>query len=339
MRGRITPFRVGGTLLGALLVTFVILLKIPSGYYLFVPDVAHPVAPLVRVAGAKPKPSEGTLYFVDVHEIQASEFDVLFQWLHPHSTKVPESQLLPPGQNNAQYIQGTFRQMAASQKIAGAVAERELGYPVVARNNGVVVSSVYGGIPATAKVYPADIIVAANDKPTITTAALKAVIETLEPGDVVHLTIRRGSKTVHEDVKTVADPGDKRRAIIGIFIEQSAEIHLPVKVSIDAEGIGGPSAGLAFTLEVMRKLGADVTHGYRIAVTGTISLDGSVGPIGGIKQKTYGVRDAGAQVFLVPKADDNAREAKRYAGPDLKVISVTSLKQALRALAALPKLP
>ena len=119
MRARITPFRVLGTLLGALLVAFVILLKIPSGYYLFVPDVAHPVAPLVRVAGAKPPKGSGTLYFVDVHEIQASEFDILFDWLHPHSTKVKASDLLAPGQNNAQYIQGTFRQMAARISSTG----------------------------------------------------------------------------------------------------------------------------------------------------------------------------------------------------------------------------
>jgi PDZ domain-containing protein len=115
-------------------------------------------------------------------------------------------------------------------------------------------------------------------------------------------------------------------------------IKLPVKVKIDSGGIGGPSAGLAFTLEVMRKLGRDVTHGYKVAATGEMTMDGTVFPIGGVKQKTYGVRDAGAQVFLVPVAGGNAKEAEKYAGPNLKIIPVTSLKQALHALAALPKL-
>ena len=339
MKARITWLGAAAGLLVALFVTFVILEKIPSGDYLFVPDIAHPVAPLVIVNGAKKQQGGGALYFVDVHEIPASEFDILFRrWLYPHSSKVPASRILPPGTNNHQYIQTTLRQMASSRKIAAAVAERELGYPVVMHNNGVLVDAVYGGIPATAKIDPADIIVAANGKSTPTLDALHAVTKTLKPGDIVDLTILRGSRRIHESVKTVANPQDKSRAFIGLQVEQSATIQLPVGVSIDSEGIGGPSAGLAFTLEVMRKLGRDVTHGYRVAVTGTISINGTVGPIGGIKQKVWGVRDAGAQVFLVP-AGENAKTARKLAGPDLKIIPVTSLKQALRALAALPKLP
>lgn len=334
-------FRIVAILVLALIVTYVILIKISTGYYLFVPDVAHPVAPLVKVTGAKSPRGGGELYFVDVHEFPASEFDMLFRsWLYPHSTKLPAKDLLAPGQNNSQYIQGTFREMAESQKIAGAVAERQLGLPVVAHDNGVLVDNVFGGIPATAKIFPADIIVAANGKPTIHLAALHNAADELKPGDVIHLTILRGGRTVHENVKTIADPQDTKRPLIGVQVEQSQKIvKLPVRVSINSGGIGGPSAGLAFTLEVMRQLGANVTHGYNVAATGTISLDGAVGAIGGIEQKTFGVRQAGAQVFLVPKAGDNARDARKYAGPNLKIIAVTSLKQALRALAALPKAP
>ena len=327
------------TIIAAVLVTYLILINISSGYFLLAVDVAHPVAPLVSVHGKKPHHGGGTLYFVDVHEIDASEFDMLFRdWLYPHSTTLKASRVLPPGTSRAQYIRTTLREMAVSQKIAPAVAEKQLGYPVVVHKNGVLVDNVYGGVPASSKIDPADVIVAANGKPTITLAELQAVEGTIKPGDVIHLTILRGTKTIHVDVKTFPEPKDKTRAIIGLVPEQSVtSIDLPVKVSIDAQGIGGPSAGLSLTLEVMRQLGADVTHGYRVAVTGTISIDGSVGPIGGIKQKTYGAREAGAQIFLVPKAGDNARDARRFAGPDLKIIPVTSLKQALRALAKLPQ--
>ncbi len=338
---RITPLRVLGVLVGVLVVTTIVLMKLPSGYYLFTPDGAHPVGPLVNVAGAKAPAGKGTLYFVDVREVPASQFDMLFRsWLYPHSTKIKTSQLLAPGTSTAQYNQGTLREMATSKQIAAAVAERELGLPVVARDNGVLVDNVYGGIPASSKVFPADVIIAANGKPTIHLASLKAIDNTLKPGDIIHLTIVRGSKTVHEDVKTIADPQDPSHAIIGVVPEQGVRtIKLPVPVKIDSGGIGGPSAGLAFTLEVMRKLGRDVTHGYKVAATGEMTMDGAVFPIGGVEQKTYGVRDAGAQVFLVPVAGGNAKEAERYAGPHLKIIPVTSLKQALHALAALPKLP
>ena len=116
--------------------------------------------------------------------------------------------------------------------------------------------------------------------------------------------------------------------------DQSATIKLPIKVAIDTHGIGGPSAGLAFALEVMQKLGRNVLHGHKVAATGEMELNGTVFPIGGIKQKTYGVRQAGADVFLVP-AGQNARDARKYAGP-VHIIAVRSLDQALHALATLP---
>ena len=135
-------------------------------------------------------------------------------------------------------------------------------------------------------------------------------------------------------VKTMADTTNKKRAIIGFAPEQAAEIRLPLKVSIDAGNVGGPSAGLAFALEVMEELGRNVDRGYTVAATGQIELDGSITSVGGLKQKTFGVRKAKADVFLVP-AGENAQEARRYAN-GLRVIAVKSFPQALRALATLP---
>jgi PDZ domain-containing protein len=85
----------------------------------------------------------------------------------------------------------------------------------------------------------------------------------------------------------------------------------------------------------MQKLGRNVLHGHRVAATGEMELNGQVAPIGGIKQKTYGVRQAGADVFLVP-AGQNARDARRYAGP-VRIIPVHNIGQALHALATLPR--
>ena len=87
----------------------------------------------------------------------------------------------------------------------------------------------------------------------------------------------------------MADTANTKRAIVGFAPEQAAEIRLPLKVSIDAGNVGGPSAGLAFALEVMEELGHNVDRGYKVAATGQIELDGAVTPIGGVKQKTFGV--------------------------------------------------
>jgi PDZ domain-containing protein len=133
----------------------------------------------------------------------------------------------------------------------------------------------------------------------------------------------------------VPAPDGTGRAIIGIRITQAAEIDLPIDVDIDLGDVGGPSAGLPFALGVLQELGEDVDRGYRVAATGEIELDGTVVPIGGMKQKVLGVRKAGADLFLVPSGD-NAAVARRYAGK-LRVIAVDNFQQALRALASLPR--
>jgi PDZ domain-containing protein len=105
-------------------------------------------------------------------------------------------------------------------------------------------------------------------------------------------------------------------------------------VSIDAGNVGGPSAGLAFALEVMEKLGRRVDRGYKVAATGQIDLNGAVTPIGGVRQKIFDAREADVDVFLVP-AGENARIAQSYAH-GIRVIPVKSFQQALHALATLP---
>ena len=132
---------------------------------------------------------------------------------------------------------------------------------------------------------------------------------------------------------TTAAEGDPKRAILGIFASDNLVVRLPIRIAIDAQGIGGPSAGLAFALEILQELGRNVAHGHKIAATGELDPSGKVLPIGGVKQKTLGARRAGVDAFLVP-VGDNAREARRYAD-GLRIVPVENLQQALRALATL----
>lgn len=330
-----------------MLVALLVVSRVPSGtfphqlvgrraarsLYILLPDAAHPVSPLVQVQNAHPAKG-GVIYFVDVIERRASTLDALFP--PAHASFVPTSEVVPPGSTSNAVIQAELREMSMSQRIAAAVAERQLGYHVVIHPNGVLVNVLELGTPASKKLESADVIQAVNGTPTPTIPKLRAKLHPLRPGQKVTLRILRGSKTLTIRVRTIRDPQQPGRALIGFVPAQSATIaKLPVKVSIDASGIGGPSAGLAFTLEVMQKLGVNVTHGYKVAATGEMQLDGTVTAIGGVKQKTWGVRAAGADVFLVPVDGGNAKVAQHYAGP-LKIIPVTSLKQALHALATLP---
>ncbi|HZS25197.1 MAG TPA: S16 family serine protease [Gaiellaceae bacterium] len=334
-RRAVTPLKLLGVLVLLVFGAALVLYDIPSSSYLLLPDTAHPVAPLVTVEGAHPAKGTGAVYFVDVVERRANELESLFPWIYSGSSLVPKSDVVPAGESSKAAQQADLEAMSVSQKIAAAVALRRLGYHVVTRPSGVVVFALEPTSKAVGKVLEGDVITGVNGTPTPTVARLLAVMKKVRPGTSISLALARGSKHVTVRVQTSADPRQPSRAIVGFLPEQAAQITLPIKVRIDAGGVGGPSAGLAFALEVMQKLGRNVARGYRVAATGELDLAGDVLPIGGVKQKTFGVRRAHADVFLVPVGGDNARDAKRYAH-GLRIIPVKSFAQALHALATLP---
>jgi PDZ domain-containing protein len=308
----------------------------PSNHYLLLPDPAHPVDPLVTVPAAKQHRARdgGGIYFVDVIERKASLLERLFPGLHDGATLVPEAAIVPPGLSRREQHLEDQRSMRRSQSIAAAVALRALGYKVVARPLGVRVAAVFADSPAAGKLEPRETIVAIDGRRIRTLADLRRVMRRHQPGDSVRLGVksRGGIRTIV--LQTIADPNAPGRPIMGISPGQDADIRLPFQVRIDARGVVGPSAGLAFALDVMEELGRDVDHGYTVAATGELELDGTVGAIGGARQKIFGARQRGVDVFLVP-AGKNAREARSHAG-DVRVIGVKSFPQALRALATLP---
>jgi PDZ domain-containing protein len=225
--------------------------------------------------------------------------------------------------------------MHRSQEIAAAVALKALHKNVRITQTGALIDAIGNGEPAVGKLAPDDVITAIDGKRVTSPSDVFRQMAKRTPGDIVAFTVRRAAKTLVENVKTTSDPTNKKHAIVGIEIEPAVDIHLPEQVRIDAGNVGGPSAGLAFALEVMEKSGVDVVHGHKVAATGEIFADGTVGAIGGIKQKTIGAREAGVDAFLVP-AGENARDARKYAH-GLRIIPVKSFQQALRALATLPQ--
>lgn len=319
----------------ALLAVVLALLVLPSGQYIFLPDPAHPVAPLVTVPGGS-DPKRGGVYYVDVIVRKATLLERLFPQIHEGADLYPANAIEPPGVNEQFRRRLDLQAMKLSQQVAAAVALRAAGRNVVMRPTGVRVAATGQGLPAFGKLEPGDVILAVDGKQVRTLRNLYARMLAHRVGDTVAFTIRRDARTLVEKMTTVgAGKGKDRRAIVGIQPEQALDIRLPLKVRIDAGSVGGPSAGVAFALEVMAKLGRNVVHGMKIAATGEIFADGSIGPIGGIKQKTIGAREAHVDAFLVP-AGDNAREARKYAH-GLRIVPVDTFPQALRALATLRK--
>lgn len=324
-----------GLVLGAIAVAGAWL--VPSDSYLLLPDRAKPLADKVTVEGEKPSPPGG-IYYVDVIVRQASLLEEMLAAARPEGADlVPRHALVPPGSSFRDRRQQNLRQMDRSEEVAAAVALRELGYDVKAEPKGALVVGVASDAPAAGKLKPTEVIVGVDGKQVRTPDDLRRLIAEHEPGETVKLRVRAGGATRTEEVGTVESPDEPGRPIVGIQVEQFADIDLPVSVEIDLGGVGGPSAGLAFALDVVEELRGDVDQGLKVAVTGELELDGDVVSIGGVKQKVIGARRSGADVFLVP-AGDNAAEARRHAG-DLRIIPVESFRQALRELATLSRNP
>jgi PDZ domain-containing protein len=315
-----------------LLVAFFALWRYPSDQYVFLPDPAHPVAPLVDVKGGHDPTDGGGIYFVDVVVRKATLLERLFGGLHEGADLHPPQDVVPPGLNDSQQRQVDLAEMQRSQKIAAAVALRALGQKVRAIPTGATVSGVQRGLPAAGHLHPADVIVAVDGTPVHTPEDVSDAMRQKAIGSRVRFTVLRNKARTDVQLKTAAAGPGSQRAIVGVFLDQATEIKLPRRVTIDANGVGGPSAGLAFALDVMEELGRNVDGGLKIAATGEIFLDGKVGPIGGVKQKTIGARRAGVDAFLVPV--DNATEARKYAH-GLRIVPVKSFQQALQALKTL----
>jgi len=307
----------------------------PSSSFLLLPDSAKPLEPRVHVAGEKPD-GKGGIYFVDVIVRKASHLEELVSALRPDGADlVPEEALVPPGTDLEDRRKQNQQQMTRSQQVAAAVALKELGYDVKADPKGALIAVVASDAPAAGKLEPTEVITAVDGKPVETPDDLRRLITAHEPGETVSLTVRSGDETTTVEVPTIESPSDPGRAIVGIQVEQAADIKLPIGVNIDLGSVGGPSAGLAFALDIVEELRGKVDKGLKVAATGEIELDGRVVPVGGVKQKVLGARKTGVDVFLVP-VGDNAATARRYAG-NLRVIPVESFGQALRKLATLPK--
>jgi PDZ domain-containing protein len=319
-----------GVLLALAIVAAGVLWLVPSDHYIVLPDRARPVDPLVSVPGEDEEQESTGIYMVDVRVGRANLFERLFPGVYDGAELVPESVLNPVGVSDRQRRTSSLNQMSRSQQIAITVALRELGRHVSVEAVGAEVVLVTPDAPADGELQVGDVVVEARGEPIENTIDLRQAMRPVRPGSTVELTVRREGEEVELSVGTQASQQGPRRAVMGVQVRDAQEFHFPLDVEIDAGSVGGPSAGLAFALEIVDELGSDLENGGRVVATGEITLAGDVLAVGGIRQKTIGAREAGASVFLVP--DANAAEASAQAG-DLEIVAVSDFDEALAALA------
>ncbi|MEZ5409808.1 MAG: S16 family serine protease [Acidimicrobiales bacterium] len=329
----------------ALIVTAVVvgglLIKVP--YVALSPGSARDTEDLVEVEGAAAYPSDGSLLFTTVR-VQTRPNLWQYLWLDTLADDVeivPEEVILQdrsPDENR----RANLAQMTSSKDTAVAVALEQLGYDAITPG-GVQAVEVVEGSAASAVMARNDTVVAADGQPVLTRDDLFGVLDTKAPGDELTLRIEPASGGPAKDVTvTLGDnPDQPGRAFLGIGPIDKAELHddeFGFVVDIDSGSVGGPSAGLAFTLAVLDKLTeGELTGGAKVAVTGTIDPTGHVGAVGGVPQKAVAVRKAGASAFLVPASlgEDEIAEVRRKVGDDVQVIPVDNVEEALNALATL----
>jgi len=298
-------------------------------YYVLSPGEATGVEPLIQVQGAPSYHHGGSILFTTVSLAgDVNAYGFLHGWLS-HDDVVVSRQEITGGTPTKTYDAENVQAMTDSKTAATKVALQRLGYTVPASGDGVEVVQVTAKGPADGKLRTADVITAVDGTPVTLDEQLVSAVHRHKPGDVINFTLSRGGQPQTVAVQAVDDGHGVAK--VGVALQtKNLRYDFPVKVTIDTGRVSGPSAGLAFTLALLDDLGAgDLTGGKKVAVTGTIDIDGKVGPVGGVAQKTVTARRAGAIAFLVPPEEE--RDAKRHAGK-MRIITIRTLDDALAAL-------
>ena len=322
-------------ILGIVVVSFNLALP----YYALAPGSAREVGPLIEAKGdgAKVYPAQGQVLLTTISLQQVHPVEALVGWLRTDVDVLPEKDILPPDTSDQEYRQFNYQVMDESKQNAIVVALRRLGYQVTEKGEGALVEKVLPQFPAQGRLQPGDVIKAIDGKPIALTTDAVAVIGTHKPGDVLTVDVVQpdGTEPRQVQVPVGSDPEQGNKPVLGVLLRSfKRDFDMPFAVDIQSGNIGGPSAGLAFTLGVIDALSeGELTGGRKVAVTGTIEIDGRVGDVGGVAQKTSAVKAAGADVFLVPAGEYEV--AKARAGDGLTVIKVSTLQEALDALGAL----
>lgn len=302
-------------------------------YFLFSPGPTAPVSELITVPKDHRHPVSGQVLLTTVLQAQAHIADFVLSWARSNDQLI-SSQEVAGNLTPAQLARLDQEEMTASQQDAEVVAMRRAGYAVTEQGAGTLVVVVLPHTPASGALKANDVILSINGRPTPLEQDAARILAASPPGSRVSLEVQSASGAPHAvSVVLGKRPDNASQGFLGVELVTKADhFNFPFTVNINSNGIGGPSAGLAFAIGLLEELtGANITNGHRIAATGTIDTDGTVGDVGGVAQKTVSVADAGATLFLVPPGEYH--DALAHAPSGLKVVAVSTFEQALQAIA------
>jgi PDZ domain-containing protein len=316
-------------------------LLLPVPYVTYSPGLTVDVlaedkgAEIVQVSGHKTYRDDGELRMTTVYvtqpEAHVNLLEAMKAWLDPEDAVYPYDAVYGKDETAEQSETESAIQMVSSQDAATAVALNELGYDV---KPIVEVLNVEKGLPADGKLKVRDVVVKVNGQKVTSSQQVVDAVDKGKPGDNVTFLVRRDGKLLTVAVKPRVVDGDLR-----VGVTSGPGFVFPFQVSVDIpEDIGGPSAGLMFSLAIYDTLTpGSLTGGQIVAGTGTIEANGKVGPIGGIQQKVVAARQSGAKLFLVPA--DNCADALGAPNEGMRLVKATTMHDARQSIAAWVKDP
>ena len=283
---------------------------------------------VVAIEGTETKPTSGHLNMTTVAQRDGLTMgQALALWLSGSEQLVPRNLVFPPEKSRDDIEKSQNADFQRSEDNAEFAALNYLKYP-----QAVSVENVNDPGPSVGKLQNGDTVDAVDGTRVATVEEFSTILKTTKPGQKIVIDYRRKNAPPGTATVTLGKGEDRDYGYLGIAVRDAP--WAPFTIDFNLANIGGPSAGLMFSLAVIDKLTTgEVNGGKFVAGSGSISPDGRVGPIGGIIHKISTARDAGATVFLVPA--DNCDEARTAAGDTMDLLKVETLTQAVDSLKAL----
>jgi len=331
------------------LIGVVVAASVQVRFWEVAPGSAEPVADRLgftkeALAQITRYPSENSVLFVTAFGGQLSALETFVGSVDPDVDVQSYEERFGTSTPGTQQQLG-FQSMTTAKQIAEYVAFTRLGLDASFElgsviGEEVVCLEVSVTLSACKQLQPGDTLTAFNGKSIPTLAELAPMMEGFEPGDIVTITVIPHMANEPEDrrVQLIESPDEPGRTIIGFIPADTRTVVLPFEVTIDTDQIGGPSAGLAFTLALLDEMTpGDLFGGLKVAATGTMNEDETIGAIGALRQKAVAVKAAGAKLFIVPKSQtpEELAAARAVLGSTVKLVPVENLEEALALLESL----
>ena len=301
-----------------------------SDYYFMSPG--PPYQWNIEIENVETYEYDGNLYQLTVRRDEANYFVYAWARLNSQIDLYPREVILPDGVTPQELSEISIQNMVTSENVAIAVALDSLDYEIESEGDGVLVVGLLDDSPVKDKLIKNDLIISINNELVRSASEFISMLRTYEIGDIVNIGLIRDEQELTIETKLIEHVEYENEPMVGFLASTpNQQFIFPFEVDIKTGNVGGPSAGMMMALNVYNLLTEDdITNGKKIAGTGTIEIDGSIGPVGGVKQKVIAAKRANAGLILVPIA--NYEEASVFADDNTQIVAVDSFDNALNVI-------